>query len=109
MDAISPRARKAIAAAAKHLARGAPRNRYRWLRGLWARGDMAFGVPYWRPPTLAWPLRKLPRWCGRAGPRLVPRLYGLAAISDPIILFPPDQIWSHRGIVKLHYLRRLHP
>ena len=31
-DAISPRARKAIAAAAKRLARGAPRNRYRWQR-----------------------------------------------------------------------------
>ena len=31
-NAISPRARKAIAAAAKRLARGAPRNRYRWQR-----------------------------------------------------------------------------
>ena len=28
----SPRARKAIAAAAKRLARGAPRTRYRWQR-----------------------------------------------------------------------------
>jgi hypothetical protein len=31
-NAISQRARKAIAAAAKRLARGAPRNRYRWQR-----------------------------------------------------------------------------
>jgi hypothetical protein len=31
-NAISPRARKAIAAAPKRLARGAPRNRYRWQR-----------------------------------------------------------------------------
>jgi hypothetical protein len=31
-NAISPRAGKAIAAAAKRLARGAPRNRYHWQR-----------------------------------------------------------------------------
>jgi hypothetical protein len=31
-NAISPRARKAIAAAAKRIARGAPRNRYHWQR-----------------------------------------------------------------------------
>ena len=30
-------------------------------------------------------------------------------LTDPVMLCPPDQIWSDRGIVKLHYLRRLHP
>ena len=32
-NAISPRARKAIAAAANRLARGSPRTRYRWQSG----------------------------------------------------------------------------
>jgi hypothetical protein len=28
--------------------------------------------------------------------------------KPPIMLCPSDQIWSHKGIVKYHYLRRLH-
>src|SRR5436309_9347189 len=45
-----------------------------------ARADTAFGVPFLRPPRLAWPILKLPRCGGRARPGLVPRENGLTAI-----------------------------
>jgi len=68
--------------------RGAPRARRLAAAAiaLRARGEMAFGVPFCRPPYLAWPLAKLAWWRGRARPGQVPRLNGLAAISDPIML-----------------------
>ena len=77
---------------------------------------MAFGVFFWRPPRLAWPLAKLPRCGGRARPGLVPRVNGLAAISssfpennrpDSALPFSSDLVARANRQV-FHYLRRLH-
>ena len=50
-----------------------------------ARGGMAFGVSFLRPPRFEWPLAKLPRCGGRARPGQVP----LFAADDVALIRTP--------------------
>ncbi len=82
------------------------RDRLSGARGYGIRRTLFASAPFGMAPFKAAPVARAgATWARAPGEWIGCHL----VLTDPIILGPPDQIWSHKGIVKLHYLRRLHP